>query len=72
LLRRHRRVIKDQIGKKSKSGQRADSQSGWLNLLLKFRDLSEPTQSAPYFFLFYLMPAGEALKAHVCKAGPRQ
>jgi len=39
---------------------------------LKFRDLSEPTQGALYFFLFYLMSAGEALKTHVLESGSLQ
>jgi hypothetical protein len=52
--------------------ERAKQQEKSSLILLKLPDLSEPTQSALYFFLFYLMPAGEALKTHTLKSGPLQ
>ena len=50
----------------------ASSNKNQAGIVLKFRDLSEPTQSALYFFLFHLMPTGEVLKTHVLESGPLQ
>jgi hypothetical protein len=51
--------------------RRAQQQKSSLNLL-KFRDLSEPTQGAPYFILVYLMATGKVFKTHVLESGPLQ
>jgi hypothetical protein len=51
--------------------RRVQQQKSNLNCL-KFRDLSEPTQSALYFFLFHLMAAGEVLETHMLESSPLQ
>jgi hypothetical protein len=50
----------------------ASSNKNQAGIVLEFRDLSEPTQGALYFFLFHLMPTGEGLKTHVLESGSLQ